>query len=96
MRPYAGHPVGPPPVRLLCTSFDNSGWSNNAAMFRRDWWLRVNTSPASLTTEGNGWFELNAMFLCNRRGPGVSPGDRAAQVCQLWPGITTHKEVDGR
>ena len=48
------------PSELLCVSFDHSGWSNNAAMFTKHWWLKVLTSPASLTNDGNGMFEVRS------------------------------------
>ena len=47
-----------PPAELLCVSFEQSGWSNNAAMFTRHWWLKVLSSGASLTNDGNGMFEV--------------------------------------
>jgi hypothetical protein len=46
------------PVGLQCTSFNYSGWSNNAAMFTKSWWLTVLTSAASLTDDGSGMFEV--------------------------------------
>jgi hypothetical protein len=49
------------PIELQCTSFDYSGWSNNAAMFTRRWWLAVLTPAASLTDDGNGMFEVRNM-----------------------------------
>lgn len=142
----------PPPAQLLCVSFDHSGWSNNAAMFTRHWWLRVLTSGSSLTTDGNGMFEVRrrrwcgciccAGGRCQRAAPqcsrtngawrrrrhgrnptsrphltpypqinamyapcraqsrvsnltGITPGARPPFVCQLWPGMFVHEEIDG-
>jgi hypothetical protein len=65
--------VGPPPAitpslltiaQLLCTSFNHCGWSNNAAMFRRHFWLKVYSSGASLTHDGNGMFEVRVCGFC--------------------------------
>jgi hypothetical protein len=42
------------PLRVLCFSFDWSGWSNNAALFSRQWWLHNLDDAAILTRDGNG------------------------------------------
>lgn len=55
---YPGTSQAPQPIQLLCTSFNHCGWSNNAAMFRKHFWLKVYSSGASLTHDGNGMFEV--------------------------------------
>lgn len=42
------------PLRVHCFSFDYSGWSNNAALFARQWWLHNLDDAAILTDNGNG------------------------------------------
>jgi hypothetical protein len=44
----------PDPLRIHCFSFDWSGWSNNAALFLRQWWLHNLDDAAILTRDGNG------------------------------------------
>jgi hypothetical protein len=44
-------------------------------------------------------FEVNAIGTCKWRGVGKGGGDAGdmpAHVCQLFPGIFQHQEVDGR
>ena len=101
--PWPGESTGPPPLQLLCTSFDHCGWSNNAAMFRKHFWLKVYASGASLTHDGNGMFEINAMTAgckAQSRVKGdrtwITPGERPPFFCQLWPGPNVHQELDGR
>jgi hypothetical protein len=88
------------PLRAYCFSFDSSGWSNNVAMFRREWWLAALGHGAVLTGPGdNGMFELNMVQLCDytaKKGLGTGAANAgAASVCQLAPGLFFHEEDDG-
>ena len=85
--PWPGSPTGPPPLQLLCTSFNHCGWSNNAAMFRKRFWLKVYSSGASLTHDGNGMFEVS---LCSRTGLAAVRAERQALAqTRTWtPSLT--------
>ena len=87
------------PLRAYCFSMDHSGWSNNVAMFRREWWIAALGHGAVLTEGDNGMFEVNMVMLCDYvpkkgLGGGADKHQRAG-MCQLAPGIFVHKEFDG-
>ena len=44
---FAAVPVEP--LGTYCFSLDHSGWSNNVAMFRREWWIEALGHGAVLT-----------------------------------------------
>lgn len=87
------------PLRSYCFSMDHSGWSNNVAMFRREWWIEALGHGAVLTEGDNGMFEVNMVMLCDyvpKKGLGGGADKRQrAGMCQLAPGIFVHKEFDG-
>jgi len=87
------------PLRSYCFSMDHSGWSNNVAMFRREWWIEALGHGAVLTEGDNGMFEVNMVMLCDyvpKKGLGGGKDKRQrAGMCQLAPGIFVHKEFDG-
>lgn len=86
------------PMRTYCFSQDESGWSNNVAMFGRKWWVAALGHGAVLTEGDNGMFELNMVSICDylpRNGLGAGPDGRSrAQVCQLGPGMFIHRELE--
>ncbi len=44
-------------------------------------------------------FEIYAMSVCSYRGPNRGAGDEGTlppHVCQLWPGLFVHEEVDDK
>jgi hypothetical protein len=87
------------PLRTYCFSMDHSGWSNNVAMFRREWWVEALGHGAVLTEGDNGMFEVNMVMLCDYvpkkgLGGGADKHQRAG-MCQMAPGIFVHKEFDG-
>jgi hypothetical protein len=83
-------------MRVVCVSSDHSGWSNNAHMWTRRWFIDSTMLGCvrDSTKEGSGFWELNAMGWC--RSTYVRESGRKPQVCQLFPGIFNHHEVDGR
>lgn len=84
--------VTPEPLRLQCTSFAYSQWTNNPALFLRMWWLQ-NLGKNAAWTRGD--FELSTIAVmpeCDKQ-PHASPITR---VCTLFPGLFWHVEVDGR
>ena len=87
------------PMRVYCTGLDHSGWSNNVAMFRREWWIEALGHGAVLTEGDNGMFEVNMVLLCDfvpKKGlGGGADGHAQASICQLGPGVFVHKEFDG-
>ncbi len=92
----AGAPVEP--LGAFCFSFDDSGWSNNVAMFRRAWWVAALGHGAVLTEGDNGMFELNMMMICDylpkkALGSGRDARDRG-RICQLTPGLFVHREKE--
>ena len=102
--PSASRPSGIPPVELLCFSTDFAGWSNNAALIRKSYWLKLYSNSASLTSSNNADFEDNSrtkgctakvMFPYEERD-WITPGERSPFWCQLLPGPFQHYEVDTR
>ena len=53
------------PMRVYCFTMDDSGWTNNVAVFRRAFWTRAMDHTAVLSGASNGEFEVNAMLLCD-------------------------------
>jgi hypothetical protein len=81
----------------FCFSFDDSNWSNNVAMFGREWWITALGHGAVLTEGDNGIFELNMVQLCGLlpkigMGAGQDRQDRG-RICQLQPGMFVHREL---
>ena len=84
------------PLATYCFSMDHSGWSNNAVLYRRAWWVDAIGGSAALSESGMS-MELNNHMLCNRRAPGQTPAtDMPMQACQLAPGLFNMEEIDGR
>ena len=86
------------PMGALCFSMDDSGWSNNVALFGREWWVTALGHGAVLTEGDNGMFELNMVRICdyvpkNGLGAGKDGHDRG-RICQLEPGMFVHREVE--
>jgi hypothetical protein len=81
----------------FCFSFDDSNWSNNVAMFGREWWITAIGHGAILTEGDNGMFELNMVQLCGllpKIGKGASKdGKGRGRICQLQPGMFVHREL---
>lgn len=47
------------PLEMYCVSMDHSNWSNNIAMFEREWWINVLGIGAIQTEPDNGMFEVS-------------------------------------
>ena len=81
----------------FCFSFDDSNWSNNAAMFGREWWITALGHGAVLTEGDNGMFELNMVQLCGllpKIGMGAGRDRKGrGRICQLQPGMFVHREL---
>ena len=86
-------------LRVHAFTLDRSCWSNNVALYRREWFLKAFDHTAILSEPGNGNFEMNAVTICDyckRNGCGSGPDNKAATaVAQLSPGLFVHKELDG-
>ncbi len=87
------------PLGAFCTSLENSGWSNNVAMFRRAWWVEALGHGAVLSEGDNGTFEVNMVLLCDyvpKKGLGGGPqGKTPGAICQMEKGPFVHREYDG-
>jgi len=86
-------------LRIHAFTLDRSCWSNNAALYRREWFLKAFDHTAILSAPGNSNFEMNAVTICDfckRHGCGSGPDNKSATaVAQLSPGLFVHKELDG-
>jgi hypothetical protein len=86
-------------LRVFSFTLDRSCWSNNAALYRREWFLKAFDHTAILSEPGNGNFEMNAVTICDfckRNGCGSGPDNKSpTAVAQLLPGLFVHKELDG-
>lgn len=82
----------------FCFSMDDSGWSNNVAMFARKWWVTALGHGAVLTEGDNGMFELNMVRICDyvpKNGLGAgADGHSSGRICQLEPGMFVHREKE--
>jgi hypothetical protein len=70
-----------------CFTSGETNWSNNPAIFGRDWFLEKMASVAFQDWEQNNMFEFNAMMAWLSWRP-------PAKICVSLQGIFTHLEVD--
>ena len=70
-----------------CFTSGESNWSNNPALFGRDWFLDKMSGVAFQDWEQNNMFEFNAMMSWLSWRP-------PAKICLSLQGLFTHVEVD--
>ena len=81
------HCTAAPDPDSYCFTSGESNWSNNPALFGREWFNEKLRGVALADFERNNMFEFNAMMdWLSWRPP--------AKICVSFQGIFTHLEID--